>query len=164
MLSQTSSSTSSSLKNLYHESAKLSRKNWHRHFPETSRPKHRRISAQSPLFLPGHPVALRGLLATPESLISMADTYFKLYSLARVFQFGYNIICVHDEKYPRLRWKPNEFTFAWTLSGLTLQRGFPMALQQLVVSLGLVFIPRAVNSMGPHEKALLRKEKIQPWR
>ena len=36
--------------------------------------------------------ALRYILATPESLLSMADTYFKIYSLGLVFQFGYNII------------------------------------------------------------------------
>ncbi|MCD8115905.1 MAG: polysaccharide biosynthesis C-terminal domain-containing protein [Oscillospiraceae bacterium] len=36
--------------------------------------------------------ALRHLLATPESLTDMAVTYFKIYSLGLVFQFGYNII------------------------------------------------------------------------
>lgn len=150
--------------------------------------------------------ALRYLLATPESLIDMADTYFKIYSLGLVFQFGYNIIagilrgirdskatlyflliasvinialdivfvynfrmgvtgaaiatdiaqiasCVAAfaymmKKYPLFRWKPKEFTFEWTLARQTLQRGFPMALQQLIVSLGFVFIQRAVNSYG----------------
>ena len=150
--------------------------------------------------------ALRYILATPESLLSMADTYFKIYSLGLVFQFGYNIIaailrgigdskatlyflliasiinialdivfvynfrmgvmgvaiatdiaqiasCVAAfvymmKKYPLFRWKPNEFTFEWALARLTLQRGFPMALQQLIVSLGFVFIQRAVNSYG----------------
>ncbi|MCC8099872.1 MAG: MATE family efflux transporter [Clostridiales bacterium] len=150
--------------------------------------------------------ALRYLLATPESLMDMADTYFKIYSLGLVFQFGYNIIagilrgigdskatlyflliasvinialdivfvcnfrmgvtgvaiatdiaqiasCVAAfvymmKKYPLFRWKPQEFTFEWTLARLTLQRGYPMALQQLIVSLGFVFIQRAVNSYG----------------
>ena len=150
--------------------------------------------------------SLRYILATPESLLSMADTYFKIYSLGLVFQFGYNIIaailrgigdskatlyflliasiinialdiifvynfrmgvmgvaiatdiaqiasCVAAfvymmKKYPLFRWKPNEFTFEWALAKLTLQRGFPMALQQLIVSLGFVFIQRAVNSYG----------------
>lgn len=150
--------------------------------------------------------ALRYLLATPEGLLSMADIYFKIYSLGLVFQFGYNIIAailrgigdskatlyflliasilnvVLDlifvcrfhmgvmgvaiatdisqiascgsaflymmKKYPIFRWKIKEFTFERELAGLTLQRGFPMALQQLIVSLGFVFIQRAVNSYG----------------
>ncbi len=150
--------------------------------------------------------ALRYLLATPESLLDMADTYFKIYSLGLVFQFGYNIIAgilrgigdskatlyflliasiinialdivfVYNfrmgvtgaaiatdiaqlascaaafvymmKKYPLFQWKPREFTFEWALARLTLQRGFPMALQQLIVSLGFVFIQRAVNGYG----------------
>ncbi len=36
--------------------------------------------------------ALKYILATPESLLSMADTYFKIYALGLLFQFGYNII------------------------------------------------------------------------
>lgn len=36
--------------------------------------------------------ALRYVLATPESLLDMADIYFKIYALGLVFQFGYNII------------------------------------------------------------------------
>lgn len=150
--------------------------------------------------------ALRHILATPESLLPMADTYFKIYALGLVFQFGYNIIsailrgigdskatlyflliasiinvlldilfvytfnmgvagaaiatdiaqiasCVAGviymmKKYPLFRWKLKEFTFEWPLAKLTLQRGFPMALQQLIVSVGFVFIQRAVNSYG----------------
>lgn len=150
--------------------------------------------------------ALRYILATPESLLPMADTYFKIYALGLVFQFGYNIIaailrgigdsratlyflliasiinvvldilfvynfnmgvagaaiatdiaqiasCVAAfaymmKKYPLFRWRWNEFTFEWKLGKLTLQRGFPMALQQLIVSVGFVFIQRAVNSYG----------------
>ncbi|MGI6008104.1 MAG: MATE family efflux transporter [Ruminococcus sp.] len=150
--------------------------------------------------------ALRYVLATPESLLDMADTYFKIYALGLVFQFGYNIIaailrgigdskatlyflliasminvvldilfvynfnmgvagaaiatdiaqiasCIAAfvymvKKYPLFRWKLKEFTFEWELAKLTLQRGFPMALQQLIVSVGFVFIQRAVNSYG----------------
>lgn len=150
--------------------------------------------------------ALRYILATPESLLPMADTYFKIYALGLVFQFGYNIIaailrgigdsratlyflliasiinvvldilfvynfnmgvagaavatdiaqiasCVAAfaymmKKYPLFRWRWKEFTFEWKLAELTLQRGFPMALQQLIVSVGFVFIQRAVNSYG----------------
>lgn len=36
--------------------------------------------------------ALQYILATPESLIPMADTYFKIYSAGLIFQFGYNIV------------------------------------------------------------------------
>ena len=150
--------------------------------------------------------ALKYILATPESLLPMADTYFKIYALGLVFQFGYNIIsailpgignskatlyflliasvinvvldivfvynfqmgvagaaiatdiaqiasCVAGfvymiKKYPLFRWKIKEFTFELSLAKLTLQRGFPMALQQLLVSGGFVFIQRAVNSYG----------------
>jgi len=35
---------------------------------------------------------LKYILAIPESLLSMADTYFKIYALGLLFQFGYNII------------------------------------------------------------------------
>ena len=150
--------------------------------------------------------ALRYILATPESLIPMADTYFKIYAAGLVFQFGYNIIaailrgigdsratlyflliasavnvvldivfvynlemgvagaaiatniaqaasCVAGfiymtKKYPLFRWKLREFTFEWPLAKRTLKTGFPMALQQFIVSFGFVFIQRAVNSYG----------------
>ena len=36
--------------------------------------------------------ALKYILATPDSLISMADTYFKIYAAGLIFQFGYNIV------------------------------------------------------------------------
>ncbi len=150
--------------------------------------------------------ALRYILDTPESLLDMADTYFKIYALGLVFQFGYNIVSailrgVGDskatlyflliasvlnvvldvlfvynfrmgvagaaiatdiaqigscaaaflymmKKYPVFRWKWRAFTFELPLATLTLQRGFPMALQQLIVSVGFVFLQRAVNSYG----------------
>ena len=150
--------------------------------------------------------ALKYILATPESLISMADTYFKIYAAGLIFQFGYNIVaailrgigdskatlyfllvasvinvvldilfvynlnmgvagaaaatdiaqaisCVVGmiymmKKYPMFRWKLNEFTFERQLAWRTLKAGFPMALQQFIVSFGFVFIQRAVNSYG----------------
>ncbi|MCM1055765.1 MAG: MATE family efflux transporter [Bacteroides sp.] len=150
--------------------------------------------------------ALVHILATPESLVSMADTYFKIYAAGLIFQFGYNIVaailrgigdskatlyfllaasainvvldivfvyflnmgvagaaiatdiaqavsCVVGfvymmKKYPMFRWKLKEFTFEWQLAKLTLKTGFPMALQQFIVSTGFVFIQRAVNSYG----------------
>ena len=36
--------------------------------------------------------ALTTILATPESLIPMADLYFKIYAAGLIFQFGYNIV------------------------------------------------------------------------
>ena len=36
--------------------------------------------------------ALEHILATPSSLIPMADTYFKIYAAGLIFQFGYNIV------------------------------------------------------------------------
>lgn len=150
--------------------------------------------------------ALEHILATPDSLIPMADTYFKIYAAGLIFQFGYNIVaailrgigdskatlyfllvasvinvvldiifvysmnmgvagaavatdiaqaisCVVGiiymmRKYPLFRWKLNEFTFEWRLAKQTLKTGFPMALQQFIVSFGFVFIQRAVNSYG----------------
>ena len=150
--------------------------------------------------------ALEHILATPDSLIPMADIYFKIYAAGLVFQFGYNIVaailrgigdskatlyfllvasvinvvldiifvysmnmgvagaavatdiaqaisCVVGtiymmRKYPLFRWKLNEFTFEWRLAKQTLKTGFPMALQQFIVSFGFVFIQRAVNSYG----------------
>lgn len=35
--------------------------------------------------------ALKYILATPDSLLVMADTYFKIYAAGLIFQFGYNI-------------------------------------------------------------------------
>ena len=150
--------------------------------------------------------ALEHILATPASLISMADTYFKIYAAGLIFQFGYNIVaailrgigdskatlyfllvasvinvildiifvynlsmgvagaaiatdiaqaisCVVGiiymmKKYPLFRWKLNELTFEWQLAKQSLKTGFPMALQQFIVSFGFVFIQRAVNSYG----------------
>ena len=150
--------------------------------------------------------ALRHILATPESLIPMADLYFRIYAAGFIFQFGYNIVAailrgIGDSratlyfllvasavnvvldilfvyslgmgvagaaiatdiaqalslvvaviymmrKYPLFRWRIREFTFERELAGRTLRTGFPMALQQFIVSFGFVFIQRAVNSYG----------------
>lgn len=35
---------------------------------------------------------LKHILATPDSLLSMADTYFKIYAAGLIFRFGYNIV------------------------------------------------------------------------
>ena len=149
---------------------------------------------------------LEHLLATPEGLLDMADTYFKIYACGFIFQFGYNIIaailrgagdsaatlyfllvasainivldivfvcnlqmgvvgaaiatdiaqaasCIAAviymaRKYPMFRWKIKELSFEPRLAALTLKRGLPMALQQLIVSGGFIFIQRAVNSFG----------------
>ncbi|MBO6093002.1 MAG: MATE family efflux transporter [Oscillospiraceae bacterium] len=150
--------------------------------------------------------ALRTILATPESLIPMANLYFKIYAAGLIFQFGYNIVsailrgigdskatlyfllvasvinvvldivfvysldmgvagaaiatdiaqalsCIVGfvymmKKYPVFRWKFKEFTFERELGKRSLKAGFPMALQQFIVSFGFVFIQRAVNSYG----------------
>ena len=150
--------------------------------------------------------ALAYILATPDSLIPMADIYFKIYAAGLIFQFGYNIVaailrgigdskatlyfllvasvinvvldilfvynlnmgvtgaaiatdiaqalcCVVGivymmKKYPLFRWKRKELTFEWQLAKRSLKAGFPMALQQFIVSFGFVFIQRAVNSYG----------------
>jgi len=150
--------------------------------------------------------ALEHILATPASLLSMADTYFKIYAAGLIFQFGYNIVaailrgigdskatlyflaiasfinvvldiilvynfqmgvagaaiatdiaqaasCVAAfvymmKKYPLFHWKWGEFTFERELAKRSLKAGFPMALQQFIISFGFVFIQRAVNSYG----------------
>lgn len=51
-------------------------------------------------------------------------------------------------KYPIFRWKFKEWSFETELAKLSLKKGFPMALQQLIVSVGFTFIQRAVNSYG----------------
>ncbi len=52
------------------------------------------------------------------------------------------------KKHPVFRWKLKEWTFDSELVKLSLKTGFPMALQQLMVSVGFTFIQRAVNSYG----------------
>ena len=52
------------------------------------------------------------------------------------------------KRYPIFRWKPKELTFDPKLAKNTLRVGFPMALQQFIVAIGLVFLQRAVNSYG----------------
>ncbi|MCH5155862.1 MAG: polysaccharide biosynthesis C-terminal domain-containing protein, partial [Clostridiales bacterium] len=52
------------------------------------------------------------------------------------------------KRYPIFRWKFKELTFDRKLAKNTLKVGFPMALQQFIVAIGLVFLQRAVNSYG----------------
>lgn len=52
------------------------------------------------------------------------------------------------KKYPIFCWKIKEWTFKLKEAALTLKIGFPMALQQFIVSFGFVFIQRAVNGYG----------------
>ena len=53
-----------------------------------------------------------------------------------------------SKKYPVFRFKLKEFTWNSSLAWLTLKMGFPIALQLVIVSIGLTFIQRAVNSFG----------------
>ena len=52
------------------------------------------------------------------------------------------------KKYPVFRFKIKEFTWSFKLARKTLTVGFPIALQLIIVSCGLTFIQRAVNSFG----------------
>ena len=51
-------------------------------------------------------------------------------------------------KYPVFRFKLKEFTWDSGLAKKTMQVGFPIALQLIIVSFGLTFIQRAVNGFG----------------
>lgn len=51
-------------------------------------------------------------------------------------------------KYPVFRFKMKEFTWDAGLAKKTMQAGFPIALQLIIVSFGLTFIQRAVNGFG----------------
>lgn len=53
-----------------------------------------------------------------------------------------------NKKYANFRWKLDEWTFDGEIAGKVLRVGFPMALQQIIVSFGFFFIQRAVNSYG----------------
>ena len=53
-----------------------------------------------------------------------------------------------NKKYAYFRWKLREWAFECKLAIKILQVGFPMALQQIIVSFGFFFIQRAVNSYG----------------
>ena len=56
-------------------------------------------------------------------------------------------------KYPIFRWKFKELTFKWRLAWNALKMGFPMALQQFIVAVGLVFLQRAVNGYDKYMTA-----------
>lgn len=150
--------------------------------------------------------AFKYLVAVPPEIMDLTVTYFRVYTLGLVFQFGYNIFssilrAVGDsaatlyflliasvaniildfifvakfkwgvfgaafatdiaqalsfiaayiymvKKYPVFRFKLREYTFKVKLAIQTIKVGFPIALQLMIVSLGLTFIQRAVNSFG----------------
>ncbi len=104
----------------------------------------------------------------------MADTYFKIYALGLLFQFGYNIIAailrgIGDSKatlyflliasvinivldiilvYNFQMGVVGAAVATDIAQGISCVAGFPMALQQLIVSFGFVSIQRAVNNYG----------------
>lgn len=51
-------------------------------------------------------------------------------------------------KYPVFRWKRGELRFESKLAAEILRTGLPMAMHQLVVSMGFIFLQRAINSYG----------------
>ncbi len=53
-----------------------------------------------------------------------------------------------SKKYPVFRFKLKDFTWNKSLAWLTIKMGSPIALQLAIVSIGLTFIQRAVNSFG----------------
>ncbi|MBP5467621.1 MAG: MATE family efflux transporter, partial [Candidatus Riflebacteria bacterium] len=53
-----------------------------------------------------------------------------------------------SKRYPVFCFKLKEFTWNRALAWLTIRMGFPIALQLAIVSVGLTFIQRAVNSFG----------------
>lgn len=52
------------------------------------------------------------------------------------------------KQYPEFNFQLREWRFEWDLALKSLRVGFPMALQQFIVSFGFTFIQRAVNSYG----------------
>ncbi len=149
---------------------------------------------------------LKYVVAVPDSLLQMATTYFTVYAVGLIFQFGYNIVaatlraigdsratlyfllissvlnilldllfvavfkwgvagaaiatdiaqagsCIVAfvymfKKYELLRFRRGEFRYDGAVAGRIVRFGLPMALQQVVVSCGFVFLQRLVNSFG----------------
>lgn len=54
-----------------------------------------------------------------------------------------------NRKYPIFRFRLAEWDFNFLIAKRIIQTGFPMVLQQMIVSFGFFFIQRAVNSYGP---------------
>ncbi len=52
------------------------------------------------------------------------------------------------KRYPQFRFRAPEWRFDWVLSRKILRTGAPMALQQVIVSLGFLSIQRVVNGYG----------------
>ncbi len=67
--------------------------------------------------------------------ISQAVSFFAAY----IYMF---------KKYPVFRFKFKDFSWNRALAWLTIKMGFPIAIQLVIVSIGLTFIQRAVNSFG----------------
>lgn len=149
---------------------------------------------------------LEHVLGTPDGIMDMAVSYFVVYSLSLVFQFGYNIVAAilravgdsratlyllliasalnivlavvfvgvfgwgvegaavatgvsqalcclaaflyMNPRYPEFRFSLSSTGFERDLAVEVLRIGFPMALQQIIVSLGFFFMQYAVNSYG----------------
>ena len=53
-----------------------------------------------------------------------------------------------SKKYPVFRFKLKDYTWNKNLAWLTIKMGSPIAMQLVIVSVGLTFIQRAVNSFG----------------
>ena len=67
--------------------------------------------------------------------------------IAQAGAFGAAYIYM-TRKYPMFRFRLKEFTWSGRLAKRTLATGFPIALQLIIVSLGLTFLQRAVNGFG----------------
>ena len=150
--------------------------------------------------------AMKYLLAVPDGFLDIAVTYFSIYCLGLIFQFGYNIVAsllrsIGDSKasmyflliasvvnigldllfvavfrmgaagaaiatdisqalsciaafaylyrrYPVFRFGKADFRLDKGIIGQIAKMGFPVTLQQMIASLGIVFIQRAVNGYG----------------
>lgn len=69
-----------------------------------------------------------------------------------------------SRKYPVFRWRLSELSFERRLASLILRAGFPMALQQAIVSLGNLGIQRAVNGYGDSMVASFSvAQRIEPF-
>lgn len=146
------------------------------------------------------------LVGVPDNILDMTLLYFRIYAVALLFQYGYNICAailraVGDSaatlyflviasvinigldmlfvahfhwgvagaavatalaelgsfiaaymymmrKYPLFHFRLSEYTWSLAIAKKILTVGFPIALQMIIVSLGLTFILRAANGFG----------------
>lgn len=63
------------------------------------------------------------------------------------------------KKYPVFRWQRSQLRFDRRIAANVLRTGFPMALQQIIVSFGFVFMQRAVNGYGKYMTASFTVEQ-----